>query len=706
MLSKQNLYEKLGFSMNRLMTVLSLMSGVVGVLCAAPKSTVEILAKSIESTGQVVEARGDIVVDYNGSLIKANHVSYDKEKQLLVLEGNVESIGYKGTKERADRIEIETEKNAVSFKNLFMASDNDLWLYAREAHRNAEKYSFGESVLSSCDVTNPLWELRFARSLYNADKKYMKIYGAKVYFKDIPVFYFPYLAFSTNRERSSGLLFPLFGYSQRDGFVYEQRIFWAISPSMDIEFNPQIRTSRSLGIYATLRFVDTDHSSGKMRIGYFKDKDSYVQKYHLTDSNHYGFEFNYESAQLFANPAKNQFRDGLYLNLTYLNDIDYLNLQKSNLQHFGRTPIQESRLNYFLYSDDYYAGVNAKYFIDTRKENNDETLQVLPSIQLHKFLDTLISDNLTYSVDLQMKNLDRTKGSTLKQFEFEVPIEYTLSLFGDYLQLTLREQIYYQTYLFGNGDYLHETFTHYGNLHQLRLYSTLTKAYKNYIHVIQPSLEYTKPGSSKESPVMYADLSDMQRQLFNIEPPEEAYSFAVSNYIYDENAQLILYDHFAQKYYPNRAYKFADVSNELLYNASKWNLYNYLVYAPEFNSIRESFTSIGLKEKSYTLSLSHIYKKVLADQPAAQKANDINLYASYSLNDHYQVSAGVSYSIDDSISRQWSIGGRYHEDCWNLSATLRQDITPRPVGYSKENAFYLQLNFIPFGGIGIDNVGQ
>ena len=692
--------------MNRLIMVLFLVLGARDILCAASNPTVEILAKNIESIGRIVEARGDIVVDYNGSVIKANRATYDKEKQLLILEGNVESIGYKGTKEHAERIEIEIGKKRVSFKNLFMVSDNDLWLHTYNAQRNAQQYTFGESILSSCDVTDPLWELRFARSLYDADKKYMKIYGAKVYFKDIPVFYFPYLAFSTNKERSSGLLFPLFGYSQRDGFVYEQRIFWAIGPSVDIEFNPQIRTSRSLGMYATLRFVDTDHSSGKMRIGYFKDKDSYVQKYHLKDSNHYGFEFNYEAARLFTNPSGNNFRDGLYLNLTYLNDIDYLNLQKSNLQHFGRTPIQESRLNYFLYNDDYYGGLNAKYFIDTRRESNDETLQLLPSMQLHKFLDTLISNNLTYSVDLQIKNLDRIKGSTLRQLEAEIPIEYTLSMMGDYLQLTLGEQIYYQTYLFGNGEYLHRRFTHYGNLHRVKLFNSLTKAYDNYIHVIQPTLEYLRPGANKESPVAYSDLSDIQHQLFNIEPPEESYGFAISNYLYNKDAKLILYDRIAQKYYPNRIRKSSDLSNELLYNTKDWEFYSYLVYAPAFNTIRESFTSIRVKKASYNLGLSHVYKQALEDQPRAKKSNDINLYAGYRINEHFGISAGISYGIDDALSRQWSIGGQYHEDCWNISATLRQDITPRPTGYSRENSFYLQLNFIPFGGVGIDNAGQ
>ena len=85
--------------------------------------------------------------------------------------------------------------------------------------------------------------------LYDSDDEYMKIYNAKVYFKDIPVVYTPYMAFSTNNKRRSGLLFPLFGITSNEGFVYEQPAFWAISDNMDLEVNPQIRTRRGYGMY-------------------------------------------------------------------------------------------------------------------------------------------------------------------------------------------------------------------------------------------------------------------------------------------------------------------------------------------------------------------------------------------------------------------------------------------------------------------------
>jgi len=667
---------------------------------------IEILAKDVNATKTTISTTKGVVVHYKDSVIKADHAIYDKIKKRLILEGNVESIGYKGTKEHTQYMQIDTEDNKVYFKKLFLTNENDVWLYAKKGHRHEGNYTLEETILSSCDVNHPLWHMRFSRSLYDSEKQYMKIYGAKIYFMDAPIFYFPYLAFSTSQERSSGLLFPLIGYNSEEGFIYEQPIFWAINQRMDIEFNPQIRTKRGFGGYATYRFVDTDHSSGKLRIGYFKDKRSYALKHHLKEDKHYGIEFNYEASRFFVDSNMSGYHDGLYINSTYLNDIDYLNLQKRHLNHFGLVPIQESRFNYFLYNDKYYAGLNAKYFIDTRQENNDETIQILPAIQLHKYLSAFITDHLTYSVDVQTKNLYRRSGTTLMQTELKVPIEFTISLLADYLKVSIGEDLYYSNYQFDNGKYDYNDFTYYANIHRIKLFSDLTKRYGEYIHVMQPSLEYIKPGSSHESPVVYNKLSSEQRSLFNVAPPEEVYDFSISNYVYDYNAKLKFYQRLSQKYYPNRAHQYTDLSNEMLFNIQNWTLYNYISYAPEYKTLRGIATSLSLKEERYKFTLTHTYKKVLEDQPKSRPINDLDFQMKYVVNEHINIGAGIAYDIDDASSRQWSLGGTYHQNCWSMDASIRQDIIPRPTGFSKDNTFYVQFNFIPFGSIGTNSFNQ
>ena len=676
---------------------------------AVSNNKIEVTSTSLTTTKNIVYANDGVVVYYDNSVINATRATYNKETKLLILDGDVEMIGYLGTKEHTSHMEIKTDTKEVIFEKLFLTSENDIWLLSEKAHRLNGNYTFGRSMLSSCDVDDPLWKMVFSNAKYNSEDEYMKLYHAKVYFWDVPIFYTPYLAFSTNKQRSSGLLFPLFGYVANEGLVYEQPIFWDISPSMDLEINPQIRTRRSVGAYSTFRFVDSNYSSGKFRAGYFQDSKSYQKREKTKEREHYGVEFLYDSSKVFSSisaedksASSKTFKDGLFVDLTYLNNVEYLYLQKRPI-HFGLNPIQESKVNYFLHNDRYYMGMNAKYFIDTRKKNNENTLQILPALQLHKYLESLIWDNLTYSIDLQTSNFDRKKGTTAKQTELKIPLDFSMSFFDDYLNVSLSEEFYYSKHFFGNGTFTYNDFQYYNNIHKAAIFTDLTKKYTHFVHVMQPSIKYMKPGSENEDPVNLSELSSTQKPFITAGLPEEEYGIGFNQYIYgDKKTNLIFFQRFYQKYYPNREYKWSDVGNEMLYNWKKWGFYNNLVYAPEFSKMREVSSGISLKEKAYKFSLLHTYKKVLKDQLTARPANDIAFDFSYTYNDKIGIFGGVSYEIDKSTSREWRLGGSYSRDCWGITGSIRQDIVPTSKGGIKRNAFYLQFDFRPFATVGID----
>jgi len=662
---------------------------------------IEITAIHIDATETSVSASDDVLVYYQGAVIKAHKALYDKEKKRLVLDGNIEVIGYHGSKEHSQHMEIYTEKNEVTFDELFLMSENDIWLFSKDVHKKEGNYTLGKSVLSSCDVADPLWKMIFSKSLYDAENNYMKLYDATVYLWNVPVFYSPYFAFSTNKQRASGLLFPALGYSPLEGFLYEQPIYWAISKNMDLEINPQIRMNRSVGFYSTFRFADSNHSSGKVRFGYFKDKASYVLENNLPNDSHFGFELNYVSSKVLSEYAGHGFKDGLYINSTFLNDIDYLNLQKSGLAHFGVTPLQESRVNYFLHNNDYYAGVNTKYFIDTRNNvNNDETLQILPSLQIHKYLDHFILENFTYSADFKINNFDRKIGVAMRQAELRIPLEFTAAFFDDFLNVSIGETFYYSKFFFSNGNFTYNNFEYYSNIHTVNFFTDLTKKYDGFIHVLQPALSYIQPGSESQQPVNFTLLSSNQKALFTVGLPEEQYAFSLSQYFYDASMSLKFYQRFTQRYYVNRSNHLADMSNEMQYNWKNWQFYNNLIYAHEYGKLRESSSLITLFEDTYHISVGHTYTHVLPDLPNAIAANDIDLSFTYTYNDKIDFNGGFTYNIDQASNRQWRLGGKYHLDCWSISATVRQSIVPRPTGFTNDTGFFVQLNFVPFGGIG------
>jgi LPS-assembly protein len=137
------------------------------------------------------------------------------------------------------------------------------------------------------------------------------------------------------------------------------------------------------------------------------------------------------------------------------------------------------------------------------------------------------------------------------------------------------------------------------------------------------------------------------------------------------------------------------------YKWKKWRFYNNLAYSYEFGKLRESSSHVSLSEEEYFFSLGHTYKKKLPDDSSNfVPANDLFFDFGYTLSQSVKFNGGLTYSINNSTSTQWRFGGKYEEDCWSVAASIRQDILPRPTGSTTENSFYLQFNFIPFGGAG------
>jgi len=683
----------------------------------ATEEIIEIMAQQLSSTETTVTASGNVIVHYGDSIIQSSTAQYDREKNTLTLSGNnTELLGFRGNKIRSDQIQINTKSKKITFKKIFLSDNNDIWIFSEKAMKQDGNITFGPSMMSSCDPKKKDWTFYSESAHYDGKAHYMTMRNVKVKFWDVPVLYTPYFGYSTHKERSSGLLFPSFGYSAKQGFIYEQPLYWAASRSWDVELRPQVRTIRGYGAYGTLRFADSAYSAGAIRMGYFKDNEDYVIKNDIKNDSHYGFEMLYNSSSIlsrFFSMKSNEVVDGLYINATYLNDIDYIYLQKKPMSHFGAVPLQESRLNYFVHDEDFSGGIYGKYFIDTRLEDNNSTMQILPTVQLHKYLKPILFDHLTYSLDLTMNNYTRKEGATLKVAEFYAPIEYTHTFFDDFVTLSLKEDLYYNKLVFGNGTFVNGDYQYQNAVSRIKLLSDLTRKYSDFIHVLQPALSYSIPSNPIESPVDFDELEDDQKKLFAPGRENNTVALKFSQYFYDDSGNIKFYERFTQNYLPDEEEsKFGNLSHEMQYNLDKWHFYNYLVYNYEFDKFEELSSLIQWKEEEYGVAIGHTFQRSYSyddDQVVVTNKvnNDINLNLSYQLTKRVGVMGGFVYDLDDEESSQYRFGVSYNKDCWNLSLGLRQDVRPIEAVDGPdsvlENTYTFQLNFVPFGGVGLSS---
>jgi len=667
-------------------------------ICLFSKERVELFAKRvIVKDNTTVEASGDVLVLYDNSIIKVDKALFDKKKSTLKLLGDVEMIGKKENRLYSNSLTINLKDKDIYINNIFLGSEDNLWIDAKSAKKVGNHYKLTDSRVSSCNRSNPDWTIEFKKADYYEDREFLIMKDAKVRFYNTTIFYLPYLAFPTVHKRTTGLLYPRFKYTNRDGFVYEQSYFYAKEPNWDIELTPQFRLKRGIGAYVTLRFVDSNHSRGFFRTGYFKNKDSYATSNNL-NSSHQGFEIFYSSSNILPTGVlPKEYRSGFYLNGIYLNDREYLNLQKDKISSYVSSNLIESRLNAFVYNSKNYIGVYGKYNIDVSQDSNERTIQELPSIHYHRYLQRIYKNLLFYTLDTKVNNYTRTKGSTATQVELDLPITFSTSFFNNYLDFSASENLYLTRVDFRNINPKYTNYYYYyRNYHKITLSSDLVKRYQNFTHVLNPNITYIIPSSQKEEPLEYNYLATEKKELFTTYTEEEQISVGFKQYFF--NRLISNFSHsFWYSHYPKREKSQGDIINEIEYKRGNINIYNNLKYALEERELHSLTTSLTYNKSNYDIMLTHFYNNDLLFNN--KKTSFLQSRVDYKIDKEDTYIVKFDYNLEKGYNHEWSLGWQHRQKCWSGKVSIGQEIVPNRDSSFKNTALYVELNLYPIGGI-------
>jgi len=679
---------------------------IIPIVSVASIQEVSLYADRFESRDNKVYAYGHILISYEGNLFMGERAVFDRNRDKIVVFGNAEIIGAKGNKITADKIDFEVDKHKIVFKNFFHIAKEDVWIASKDAMKQDNQYKFSNSFISSCSTDKPDWSMHFKRADYNATSKYIKLDSVKFYAKDTPILYLPYLAFSLNRERSSGLLMPKIRFNDDDGFIYNQPYFWAISKSMDMEFDPQIRTKKGVGLYTTFRFADSPDSHGEIRSGYFKDKRRYTDEHNLKYSSHYGLEALYESSNFLKSYKPKGYRDGLYLNLVLFNDIDYLTLQYDDMFHFENTSrYKESRFNYFLYNEKNYFGISSRYFIDTTVIDNDSTLQELPTLQYHKFSQSFWNEHLDYSIDLNIKNYYRQEGITAYRAEFSLPLSFHSSLFGGYADFSIKEELNGKWIDFSEDIANHSRYYAMTLNHSIELSSQLLKTYQSGIHTMVFAISYSNSSFLNESDFKYSTFAESIREDFSFEPIGEEKVSISMHHFWESNGGDLRVDYLLRSdYYLGIDSRWSLLRQEIHLNYHKWSYSSLYTYSFQENETLEFSNRISYSNDMYKFSLDYTWKKDYWASELWQKEFKFDLRYKYS--EKISAYGAFTYDMDKHYNKDWEVGLMYDKKCWNMQVLFRQEITPvlrdNGVGSIRDNSIMFRFNLVPFGGSGLD----
>jgi LPS-assembly protein len=111
---------------------------------------------------------------------------------------------------------------------------------------------------TSCPVGNEDWMLQASSISFDTKVQEGVARNVTMRFKDVPIFYTPYISFPLGDERKSGLLFPSFGHSGSNGFELEVPYYFNLAPNYDLTLTPGLLSARGVQLAEQFRYLSAN----------------------------------------------------------------------------------------------------------------------------------------------------------------------------------------------------------------------------------------------------------------------------------------------------------------------------------------------------------------------------------------------------------------------------------------------------------------
>ncbi len=278
------------------------------------------------------------------------------------------------------------------------------WGVAKKIHRLSNgNLILEQATYSTCSPLKPSWQISAKHITLDHIKERGSAKNVVLKVGKLPILYSPYLSFSINNTRKSGLLFPLIETSTRSGFTIKLPYYWNIAPNYDLLTTPVYFAKRGFQINTLFRYL-TKSSQGNLYASYLPNDKEF---------------------QRFKNDTFNEFPAPI--NPTYQPYIDQLKNSQNDRGYFAFN-------NYTRINADWKMGIQLNYVTDAYylRDFGATINQVIANQLLNQF--TLNYQNLHWNVTLlaqayqTLHLIDQSNNPTVNQY-MRLP---ELDAFADY----------------------------------------------------------------------------------------------------------------------------------------------------------------------------------------------------------------------------------------------------------------------------------
>lgn len=205
------------------------------------------------------EAIGEAELRQWGQIISADLLRYNKPEDEVFAQGNVR-IDQKGDITEGPELKLKlgskegylqqpvfqlTQQTPVGrgdAKNLLFEGEN--------------QYRLEDARYTTCQAGSDDWYLHARDLEINRTTQVGTASHAYIDFMGVPFLYTPWMTFSLNSERKSGVLSPSFGSTVNSGAEFSLPYYWNIAPNRDATITPRFMTKRGMQLKSELRYLD------------------------------------------------------------------------------------------------------------------------------------------------------------------------------------------------------------------------------------------------------------------------------------------------------------------------------------------------------------------------------------------------------------------------------------------------------------------
>lgn len=693
----------------------------------------EMTADKLERVGDEIFAKGNVVLINGDYYISAPDLKYNQKSKTAFIEGEARIYQGSNLLLSAKKIKLDFNQDQFTLSSVYLQNNQTgLWISATEANSKEGVYHFREGTISGCDIGSPIWHLDVSSGSFDQNNNVLTLWNARAYLGKMPFLYIPYLSFSTKNERKSGLLYPNVAYLDQEGFYYEQPIYIAPQEFWDMTLSPQIRSARGAGFSGEFRLATPKNDLFTFQTKYLYNFNNYAKKHAVKNQHVYGFNFKYFTSQglVIDNPSS-ALQDGFFLDFSYMNDIDYLRIDKVGEKVTNR--INVSKLSYFFQSQDHYVGLYNKYFFDFTSLDNQETFQLLPEVQYHKFLDSLYWKNLMYSIDVQTSNVARQRGYSYVKNSIILPISLEFPLFGDYVSFGVGTDLNFTNVNFyqnqdmrvPGGIKADKTANFFTANYSASVTSDIARDYKNFLHVMQFEAKVNGPYYRYNSAMFdtsiykaYAQELSGNKQIYNLWNPISVVDFEANKPVFEARISQYFYTPQGRAiFYYNVSQKLNLESRDLLFSSSMQNeigsspiegldIKGTLYYSFLHDAIEEASVKATFSRWRVDSSIGYYYKNVFVSNNINTDANFLNFSLKNDFG-YFALGGDMNFDFINKSVKDWTLTLSTDIRCFGVSFVFGQEFTPiitdrvnQPIETVTNNYIKVQFRVVPLGEVG------